>query len=189
MQLNGVYQEQKVIFTAHHTAVHNMIRAIPFQILRGWNGKKMLQGGGAWSTGKIKRCRGRPAPKNLWRWGDPECYSMNLLWRYNVFSTLECKVEIHFTVYGWRVLVRMLTPEKRLKSWFAFGISNTSWRLLFPDQNWLNFPKIHMGRHKCQFGTRIKGPQRVLWYKNVKGQNQGSATRLYEKSNNGTNLN
>ncbi len=63
----------------------------------------------------------------------------------------------------------MPTTKKRLKSGFAFGISNTSRRLLFPDQNFLN---------KGQFGTRIKGRQRVLGYKKVKGQNQGSATRL-----------
>ena len=34
--------------------------------------------------------------------------------------------------------VRMPTTKKRPKSGFAFGISNTSLRLLFPDQNSLN---------------------------------------------------
>ncbi len=44
-------------------------------------------------------------------------------------------------------LAGMPTTKKGLTSGFAFGISNNSWRLLFPDQNFLNFSKIHMGRH------------------------------------------
>ncbi len=35
-------------------------------------------------------------------------------------------------------VVGMLTTKKRLKSGFAFGMFNTSQRLLFHDQNFLN---------------------------------------------------
>ncbi len=61
--------------------------------------------------------------------------------------------------------------QKRLISGFAFGKSNTSWRLIFPDQNSLNFPKRL--RLKGQFGTRIKGHRKVLGTKRSKVKTRG----------------
>ena len=55
----------------------------------------------------------------------------------------------------------MPTTKKRPKCGFAFGIPNTSQRLLFPDQNYLNFQKIRVNleqesRIRVQKGQRSK---------------------------------
>ncbi len=85
------------------------------------------------------------------------------------------------------LLVWLLTPKKWPKSWLPLLIGNTAWRVLFLNQNSLNFMNIgqktwvetYFFFNYRPFDTLIKGCRRVLLLGKGQGQKPGSATRLY----------
>ncbi len=83
---------------------------------------------------------------------------------YSPAARFHMNLGTHAPLNSMSCIVRIMTPKRGPKSCFAFGISNTSWRILFPDQNWLNFLK--MGRTTFyEFWESLGQESRVVeWY-------------------------